>query len=314
MKKLILTTAIILMVALVSSQAKAELLMLTAANGTQFNYDPSGAVADSLIVGSSIPDDGLNDFAIFLGFRPTDGSTVAPVELTGGTNVTAPGTASNRGSIQFDPVTLDNGVSVSALATFRLSEVSSANAINGLGATVLYDLELTTSGVAAAPGALQSLVGFDFNDIPNSDRDQSTEIISGFGSSNVSIGDVNGADQRVLSGGFNFPDFTDDGRAIAANNLFVDDPFNGLIGDNLDRFSNFAAPAFSNPDGDLGFSAFSDFQLQANDGTFVTAGVGQFRSTVASNITSTIPEPSTLLMASMGLGMVAFRRRRKQQA
>ena len=45
--------------------------------------------------------------------------------------------------------------------------------------------------------------------------------------------------------------------------------------------------------------------------TEATAVVFGFRSADA---VSDVPEPSTLLMASMGLGMVAFRRRRKRLA
>ena len=81
-----------------------------------------------------------------------------------------------------------------------------------------------------------------------------------------------------------------------------------MIGANLDDRFNGSTDGFVN--GDLGFGFFSDFEVRDSDRTDTTAGVFGFRNAA----TAGIPEPSTLLMASMGLGMVAFRRRRKQQA
>lgn len=303
MKKILFTTAVMLMTAF-SSAANADLALVTT-NGGSFNYDPSGATADSLNVGSSVSDNGLTDFAIFLGYRNTNNNSFeTPIELTNG--VATPGTSSNRGTVQFAPVTFGNGVSVSALATFRLADTTGA--IGDPSASLLYDLELTTSGVPADPGALLSLAGFDFNHNGFSDRDQPNETISGFGQSQVAIGDVNSPIERVLSGSFNFADFQDNGRPINANNL-RDDEFNGLIANNLDSLTGFAPPSSVSSIGNLGFAAFSDFAEQSNNDTFVTAGAVGFRSTAASN--ATIPEPSTLMMASIGLGMVAFRRRKR---
>ena len=145
MKKSIIATTVMLMTVLIGSQANAELLTLTATNGAQFNFDPSNAVPDSFNVGSSLQDNGLDDIAFFLGYRNTvDNSFETPIELTNGTVI--PGTASNRGSIQFDPVTFGNGVEVSALATFRLSDTSGP--IGQPSASLLYDLELATSNVS----------------------------------------------------------------------------------------------------------------------------------------------------------------------
>ena len=178
----------------VGSQANAELLMLTATNGGQFNFDSSGATADSFSVGSVIPDNGLSDFAIYLGYRNENNTFEAPIELTNGM-VTA-GASSNRGSIQFDPVTFGNGVQVSALATFRLSDTTGP--IGDPSASLLYDLELTTTGVSGAnEGALLSLTGFDFNNNGLSDRNQPEETISGFGTGQVAIGDVNAPIERL---------------------------------------------------------------------------------------------------------------------
>ena len=310
MKKILLTTAVTLLTALIGSQANAELLMLTATNGGQFNFDSSGATADSFNIGSAIQDNGLSDFALYLGYQNEDFTFEAPIELTDG--VVIPGAASNRGAIQFDPVTFGNGVQVSALATFRLSDTSSA--IGDPSASLLYDLELTTTNVSGAnEGALLSLTGFDFNNNGLSDRTQPNETISGFGTGQVAIGDVNAPIERVLTGDFNFDSFQDplvDGRLITADNT-RDDEFNGLIADNLDALTGLARPSFVSGNGDLGFAAFANFGERDVDRTDVTAGVIGFRSTLASNVTSTIPEPSALMMASMGLGMVAFRRRKR---
>ena len=316
MKKLLITTAVMLMTVFVSSQAKAELLMLTASNGTTFNYDPSGAMADSLNLGSATQDNGLNDFAIFLGYNGDNAaSSITPFELTNGTNITAASSPSNRGTVQFvNP--LSNGVTLTTTANFRLSEVSPN--VDGLGSTLLYDLAITAEGVTGANGgAVQSLVGFDFGATPGVDRQQGPEVVSGFGGNpgNVAIGEINdGQPDRILTGDFNFQNLPDDGRLISSANLNGGDLFNGAIGDNLDRFDSFGTPTFTpGAPGDVGFSAFSNFQ-DSSSGQFATAGVVQFRSELATNVTSTIPEPSALMMASMGLGMVAFRRRRKQRA
>ena len=308
MKQILLTTAVTLLTVLIGSQANAELLMLTSTNGAQFNFDPSGATADSFNIGSSITDNGLNDIAFYLGYRNTDNTFEAPIELTNGMAVT--GATSDRGAVQFAPVTFDNGVQVSALATFRLLDTSSA--IGDPSASLLYDLELTTTNVPNNEGALLSLTGFDFNNNGLSDRIQPNETIDGFGTSQTAIGDVNVPIERVLAGDFNFTSFQDPvgGRTIIADNT-RDDVFNGLIADNLDSLTGFAPPTFINSDGDLGFAAFADFGERDVNRTDVTAGVIGFRSTAASNVTSTVPEPSALLMASMGLGMVAFRRRKR---
>ena len=309
MKKLIITTVVMLMT-FVGSQANAELLMLTATNGAQFNFDSSGATADSFNVGSVIQDNGLSDFALYLGYRNAGANPTfeAPIELTNGM-VTA-GASSNRGSIQFDPVTFGNGVQVSALATFRLSDTTGP--IGDPSATLLYDLELTTTGVSGAnEGSLLSLTGFDFNNNGLSDRNQPEETISGFGSSQVAIGDVNAPIERVLTGDDTFDTFQDPvvgGRTIAADNSRVDQ-FNGLIENNLNSLNDFSPPSSIPSNGDLGFAVFADFDQRSVDRTDVTAGVIGFRSTAASN--AVIPEPSTLTMAAIGLGMVAFRRRKR---
>ena len=221
----------------------------------------------------------------------------------------------NRGTVNFDTVTFDNGVSVDAVANFRLTDSTGLPTTPDPSSALLYELELTTSGVtgvAANEGSLQSFVGFDFNDSPNnSDRLQPSETISGFGTSQVSIGDVNTPVERVLSGDFVFN--IDDpvlGNVIANETL---DGFNGTIASNIDsdqtRFND-TPSSFVSANGNLGFSGFRDFGDFDFDSEFQSAGAIGFRS--VAGVTAGIPEPSTLLMASMGLGMVAFRRRRKQ--
>ena len=124
---------------------------------------------------------------------------------------------------------------------------------------------------------------------------------------------MNAPIERVLTGDFNFDSFQDplvDGRLITADNT-RDALFNGLIENNLNLLTSFNPPSSISSNGDLGFAAFADFGERDVDRTDVTAGVIGFRSTAASNVTSTIPEPSTLTMAAIGLGMVAFRRRKR---
>ena len=151
---------------------------------------------------------------------------------------------------------------------------------------MLYDLELTTTNVSGAnEGALLSLSGFDFNNNGLSDRTQPEETISGFGTGQVAIGDVNAPIERVLTGDFNFDSFQDPlvgGRLITADNT-RDDLFNGLIENNLNLLNGFNPPSSITSNGDLGFAAFANFGERDVDRTDVTAGVIGFRSTAASN-------------------------------
>ena len=264
--------------------------MLNASNGGIFNFDAAGT-GDNLITSNG--DDGLSDIAFFLGYQT--GSAVAPTTQTLALN-SGVGTASlNTGQFVFDTVTFDNGVSVDATANFRLVDATG----QGLGHHVVYDLELETSGVTSATeGSLQSFVGFDFNG--NGAAIQGNQTISGFGTSEVAIG----ASDRTLVGDFTFP--VGQGgplTTVAASRLNVD-AFNGAIGGNLPARFNGISDGFST--GNLAFGAFNDFESRDVDQTDTTAGVVGFRSSAA-----VIPEPSTLTMAAIGLGMVAFRRRKR---
>ena len=149
---------------------------------------------------------------------------------------------------------------------------------------------------------MQSFVGFDFNG-NGADVTQGNQVISDFGTSDIAIGSASG--DRSLLGDFTFPIGQDGVNAIAATNNNVD-VFNGAIDGNLtDRFDGVFS-VFNTP-GDLAFGAFNDFLTRDIDQLDTTGGVIAFQSTA----NAAIPEPSTLLMASMGLGMVAFRRRKR---
>ena len=291
MKKILFTFAVTLMTAIGSSHANAEMLMLNASNNGSFTFDAAGT-GDSLVTANG--DNGLSDVAFFLGYQtgPAFNPTTQTLALNSGV-----GTASaNTGQFVFDTVTFANGVSVDAVANFRLVDATG----QGLGHHVVYDLELETSGVTSATeGSLQSFVGFDFNG-NGADSVQPNATISGFGTSEVAIG----ASDRTLVGDFTFP--VGQGGSlttVGASNLNVD-AFNGAIGGNLPARFNGISDGFST--GDLAFGAFNDFESRDVDQIDTTAGVVGFRSANA-----VIPEPSTLMMASIGLGMVAFRRRKR---
>ena len=303
MKNFLLTTMVILMTAFVSSEANAELVLSTT-NGGSFTFDPTNAMGGSSLIVNN--DEGLSDMAIYLGYRTgTFGNQVTEFrQLTTGTAIggTVAGVASNTGVYNFDPVSFSNGVTVDALANFRLTDATGFNGDPDPRAHVLYNLALTTNGVANSEGSLLSFVGFDFNG-DATDAIQGSEFIPGFGNSEVAVGSPEG--NRALVADFTFAPGRG-GSVVGTNNTNID-AFNGLIDANLPaRFNGVQLVNFV--DGDLGFGVFSDLEGRDVDRTDTTAGVFGFRSVSA---TSTIPEPSTLLMASMGLGMVAFRRRRK---
>ena len=294
MKKLLFTMAVTVLTAIGSTQANAEMLTLMASNGGIFNFDAAGT-GDNLITSNG--DDGLSDVAFFLGYQT--GPAFAPdpsdvVALDSGVGTVNPN--GNTGQFVFDTVTFGNGVSVDAVANFRLVDASP----QGLGHHVVYDLELETTGVTnATEGRLQSFVGFDFNG-NGADAIQGNEIIAGFATSDIAIG----SSDRTLVGDFTFQ--VGQGgplTTVGASNLGVD-LFNGAIGGNTAARFNGSPEGFST--GDLAFGAFSDFATRDVDQIDTTAGVVGFRSS-----TAVIPEPSTLMMASIGLGMVAFRRRKR---
>ena len=294
MKKIIFTIAVTLLTAIGSPQANAELLSLTADNGGFFNFDAAGT-GDNLITSNA--DDGLSDIAFFLGYQTgsafnPDPSDVVALDSGVGT-VNANG---NTGQFVFDTVTFGNGVSVDATANFRLVDATA----QGLGHHVVYDLALETSGVTSATqGSLQSFVGFDFNG-DGDDEIQGNQTISGFGPSEVAIG----SSDRTLVGDFTFP--VGQGgplTTVGASNSGLD-LFNGAIGGNTAARFNGVNEGFST--GNLAFGSFNDFESRDVDQIDTTAGVVGFRSSAA-----VIPEPSTLTMAAIGLGMVAFRRRKR---
>ena len=292
MKKLLFTMAVTVLTAIGSTQANAEMLMLTASNGGIFNFDAAGT-GDNLITSNG--DDGLSDVAFFLGYQTGPAFAPNPTEVVALNS--GVGTSSfNTGQFVFDTVSFSNGVSVDATANFRLVDATN----QGLGHHVVYDLELETSGVSnATEGSLQSFVGFDFNGNGN-DALQGNQTISGFGTSDIAIG----SGGRTLVGDFTFP--VGQGgplTTVAASNSGLD-LFNGAIGGNTAARFNGSPEGFST--GNLAFGAFNDFESRDVDQTDTTAGVVGFRSSAA-----VIPEPSTLTMAAIGLGMVAFRRRKR---
>ena len=292
MKKLLFTMAVTVLTAIGSTQANAEMLMLTASNGGIFNFDAAGT-GDNLITSNG--DDGLSDVAFFLGYQTGPAFNPNPTEVVALNS--GVGTSNfNTGQFVFDTVSFSNGVSVDATANFRLVDATN----QGLGHHVVYDLELETSGVSnATEGSLQSFVGFDFNGNGN-DALQGNQTISGFGTSDIAIG----SGGRTLVGDFTFP--VGQGgplTTVAASNSGLD-LFNGAIGGNTAARFNGSPEGFNT--GNLAFGAFNDFESRDVDQTDTTAGVVGFRSSAA-----VIPEPSTLTMAAIGLGMVAFRRRKR---
>ena len=292
MKKLLFTMAVTVLTAIGSTQANAEMLMLNSTNGS-FTFDAMGT-GDNLITANG--DDGLSDVAFFLGYET--GSALSPnletVALNSGVGTVNPN--GNTGQFVFDTVTFGNGVSVDAVANFRLVDASP----QGLGHHVVYDLSLETTGVTGATeGSLQSFVGFDFNG-GGADAVQSNDIIAGFGTSEVAIG----SGGRTLLGDFTFPVGQGGPLTTVAASRSNIDAFNGAIGSNLTARFNGVNESFSV--GNLAFGAFNDFESRDIDQIDTTAGVVGFRSS-----TAVIPEPSTLMMASIGLGMVAFRRRKR---
>ena len=292
MKKLLFTMAVTVLTAIGSTQANAEMLMLTASNGGIFNFDAAGT-GDNLITSNG--DDGLSDVAFFLGYQTGPAFAPNPTEVVALNS--GVGTSNfNTGQFVFDTVSFSNGVSVDATANFRLVDATN----QGLGHHVVYDLELETSGVSnATEGSLQSFVGFDFNG-NGADALQGNQTISGFGTSDIAIG----SGGRTLVGDFTFP--VGQGgplTTVAASNSGLD-LFNGAIGGNTAARFNGSPEGFST--GNLAFGAFNDFESRDVDQIDTTAGVVGFRSSAA-----VIPEPSTLTMAAIGLGMVAFRRRKR---
>ena len=301
MKKILsFIVAVISLTTFSSSQASAEMLTLTSTNGGSFTFDAVGG-GDNLITTNG--DDGLNDIAFFLGYQ-TGGVSSPAASAFVALNSGSGSVNGDTGTFTFDTVTFPSGgpgdgVSVDAVANFRLVDATGA----GLGHQVVYDLSLQTTGVTnATEGSLQSFVGFDFNG-NGADVTQGNQVISDFGTSDIAIGSASG--DRSLLGDFTFPIGQDGVNAIAATNNNVD-VFNGAIDGNLtDRFDGVFS-VFNTP-GDLAFGAFNDFLTRDIDQLDTTGGVIAFQSTA----NAAIPEPSTLLMASMGLGMVAFRRRKR---
>ena len=298
MKKTLFTMAVAVLTAIGSSQADAEMLMLNASNGGSFTFDAAGA-GDSLITSNNngSPDNGLSDVAFFLGYQTGPAFNPNPSDVVALNSGVGSVLSSNTGQFVFDTVTFDNGVSVDAVANFRLVDATP----QGLGHHVVYDLELETSGVSnATEGALQSFVGFDFNG-NGADAIQGNEIIAGFATSDIAIG----SSDRTLVGDFTFP--VGQGGAlttVAGSRTGPVEVFNGAVGGNLSNRFDSVANAFST--GNLAFGAFNDFASRDVDQIDTTAGVVGFRSSAA-----VIPEPSTLTMAAIGLGMVAFRRRKR---
>ena len=333
MKKLLITTAVIFMTAFVSSQAKAELTLVTD-NGGSFSFSPDGTMT-SLTTGVGTSNtNGLTDLAFYVGYDfdrivtdpttgfPTSVDDATPQLLTGGTFTNT----GNTGTYTFsptdaNPLTLANGqgdsVNISeAVVNFTLRDTTGTGGSVDPGVSLLYELSLTTDGVENANGALQSYVGFDFNGNSAANMNApdtiafGTEDIDGFGTSQATISSADGNNRLSLD--TNFDAVPSSPSATASDN----GPFDAFqfsirqVNNLPDRFDG--DQELPGPGGFLAFSAFSDFLSRDVDATFTTAGVVGFRS--ADAVAAAVPEPSALMMASMGLGMVAFRRRRKRLA
>ena len=196
MKKILFfIVAVISLTTFSSSQASAEMLTLTSTNGGSFTFDATSG-GDNLVTTNG--DDGLNDIAFFLGYQTGGGATAPETDFVA-LNSGSGSVSGDTGTFTFDTVTFDNGVSVDAVANFRLVDATGS----GLGHQVVYDLSLQTNGVSnATEGSLQSFVGFDFNG-NGADIAQDNQEISSFGTSDVAIGSASG--DRSLLGDFTFP-------------------------------------------------------------------------------------------------------------
>ena len=335
MKKLIITTAVMLMAALGANEANAELTLLTTNSG-RFDFDGNNdGTGDNLIVGPlGNQDDGLNDLAIYVGYQPTFGPALQAsdfVLLTGGTatgGVDAnliPRDANipqNEGTFTFTPgVDVGNGVTVDASVFYRLTDTTNGTPTGTSSSNLLYELSLETNGVeGGVQGSLLSFVGYDFNatgatattfTAADGTVINTGDPLVGFGGNPSNAELANNDRSRVLNFDGNFTAGTGNSQpdgVSTSNTLF--DTFLSPIGDDLlSRFDDTSDVASASSTS-LGLGAFSNFNDREGDQTDTTAGAFGFNSVRPSNI----PEPSALIMASMGLGMVAFRRRRKQQA
>ena len=249
MKKLLITTAVMLMAVIVSSKAYAG-LDLFSTNAT-FSFNPDSATPTSFnVFNNNGTDNGLNDMAIYLGYRTDAGGGTQNTQyrlLSGGTDnpgsstigPTNGGTQSNFGSFSFDAVTFtdpnNNGggnVTVTPTIDFRLSDVSptSSPTAANQAATVLYELSLDTQGVNGDnQGSVLSFVGFDFNGNGLEEFVNGEQIVGGFtnnAAAQAAIGDVTNAN-RVLSGDFNFEQSVGGSTAPGTNTNV--DLFNGAV-------------------------------------------------------------------------------------
>ena len=298
MKKLTLLAAIAVGLLTSGSQASADLLLLSPNHS--FNFDLDGSNDDSLVINGNnaalANTNGVSDIAVFLGYTNGVAGAVQPVQLTNGTVTGTPGTAgfgANQGQVTFDTVTVA-GATLDAVVDFSLVEISATQA------QVVYDLAIDGTGIAANNGVASSFVSFDFAG-DGLDSLESPGVAPGFGpgTADVQLGNQTGTTSL-------FGDFTLESSQTAAVDVFAT-VGDGPLANPVARFNNSSEQLASGVN--LSFGQLSDFGFQDTDFTnLVASGVVGVNAAATS---AAIPEPSTLMMAAMGLGMVAFRRRKR---
>jgi hypothetical protein len=305
MKKLSIIAALALGMAFCTSDAFADLLLVSSPN-VSFNFDTDGNNDDSLNVAGG---DGLSDMAIFLGYRQGFGNTQT-IELTGGT--AAPGAQANTGSVTFDTVgftpTSGGAITLTPTINFELFDVTGVGGATGFPEGIIrYDMSIVAEGVNATnQGQFTSFVGFDFNG-NGQDRDEASPLSSSFGPADREISDasLSGASSRSL-----YSDFTL--QNSQTEQIDVYDATTGTTTDLASRFNSISERILPGGLGggigpNVGFGALDGLGFANSNATFTTEGVVGFVNVAA----ATIPEPSSLALAAIGFGLVAFRRKRR---
>jgi hypothetical protein len=301
MKKLSLIAAIVFGLCHVSS-ASADLQLLT--SNHQFNFDTDGTGTGFVLGTSGTPVsstiapnvNALSDLAVWVGYRPSVSANRELFKLQNPTVVSGNGTSA--GQLQFQRVFTQpvNGSSV-----FDHIDVTMdlALAESGQQGELRYDLELG----GTANGFLEAFVGFDYAGNNADVSGTSIPNTLGFGA---------GAADRVITAAVSGNNSLYHYGGPEADGVDVYDATTGnpSVGTALDdRFNN----SFENftPGTDLAFGSFYSLGRQ----NLATAAISDLQRSGAVGITTaaisaTIPEPSSLMMAAIGFGIVGLRRKR----
>jgi len=301
MKKLSLIAAIVFGLVHVSS-ASADLQLLT--SNHQFNFDTDGAGTGFVLGTSGTPVsstitpnvNALSDFAVWVGYRDSVSGDRELFKLQNPTVVSGDGT--NAGQLAFQRVFTQQFDSNSN-RTFIDVTLDLALSESGQQGELAYELELD----GTADGFLEAFVGFDY--AGNGADISSTSIPN-------TLGFGGGSADRTISAAVASSNSLYHFGGPEADGVDVYDATTGnpSVGTALDsRFNN----SFENftPGTDLAFGSF--YSLGRQDLT--TAALSDLQRSGAVGITTlvataTIPEPSSLMMAAIGFGLVGLRRKR----